>query len=123
MERFVFASAILLALTLLASPAPQPKERQADLQKQAKITMQQAQKTALARHAGVIRSKELEKENGKLVYSFDIKTRTGIHEVQVDAQTGEIVEDKIESAADEAKERQQEKATRSKAKSDQPAKQ
>ena len=44
-----------------------------------------------------------------LIYSFDIKTKSGIHEVNVDAISGDIVEDKVESAASEAKEKQQDK--------------
>src|SRR6266478_2684687 len=78
---------------------------QAALSKEAKITMEQAQKTALAKEAGKIRSKEIEREKGKLIYSFDIKMADGIHEVNVDAMTGEVVEDTVESAAAEAKER------------------
>jgi len=44
-----------------------------------------------------------------LIYSFDIKTKSGIHEVNVDAISGDIVEDKVESSASEAKEKQQDK--------------
>lgn len=69
-----------------------------------KLTMEQATAIALARHDGTVKSSELEKEHGKLVYSFDIEAGTEIREVQVDAMTGAIVEDKVESAADEAKE-------------------
>jgi hypothetical protein len=98
--------AILLALlTLPAWAGGQSKSNQAALSKEAKVTMEQAQKTALAKEAGKIKSKELEREKGRLIYSFDIKTADGIHEVQVDAMTGEIVEDTVESAAAEAKEK------------------
>ena len=98
--------AILLAL--LALPAwggDQSKDSQASLSKEAKITMEQAQKTALAKEPGKIKSKELEREKGRLIYSFDIKTADGIHEVNIDAMTGEVVEDTVESAAAEAKEK------------------
>ena len=97
---------ILLALlTLPAWAGGQSKSSQAALSKEAKITMEQAQKTALAKEAGKIQSKEIEREKGKLIYSFDIKMADGIHEVNVDAMTGEIVEDTVESAAAEAKEK------------------
>jgi hypothetical protein len=97
---------ILLALlSLQAWAGGESKSSQAALSKEAKITMEQAQKTALAKEAGKIKSKELEREKGRLIYSFDIKTADGIHEVQVDAITGEIVEDTVESAAAEAKEK------------------
>jgi uncharacterized membrane protein YkoI len=69
--------------------------------------MDQAQKVALEKEPGTIQSKELEKEHGKLIYSFDIRTANGIHEVNVDAMSGAVLEDKVETAADEAKEKQQ----------------
>jgi uncharacterized membrane protein YkoI len=93
----------LLSLTTLGSG--QTKASHAALAKEAKITMEEAQKTALAKEAGKIKSKEIEKEKGRLIYSFDIKMADGIHEVNVDAMTGEIVEDTVENAAAEAKEK------------------
>jgi hypothetical protein len=110
---------ILLALlTLPAWAGGQSKASQAALSKEAKVTMEQAQKTALAKEAGKIKSKELEREKGRLIYSFDIKTADGIHEVQVDAITGEIVDDTVESAAAEAKEKAADKKQK---KSEKPA--
>ncbi|MDP9162180.1 MAG: PepSY domain-containing protein [Acidobacteriota bacterium] len=73
--------------------------------------MAEAQKIALTKEPGKLKSKELEKEKGKLIYSFDIKTKSGVHEVNVDSVSGEIVEDKVESAAAEEKEKQQDKKT------------
>ena len=96
---------ILLALlSLQAWAGGQSKSSQAALSKEAKVSMEQAQKTALAKEAGKIQSKEIEREKGKLIYSFDIKMADGIHEVNMDAMTGEIVEDTVESAAAEATE-------------------
>ena len=43
-----------------------------------------AKKTALAKENGTIKEAELEKEKGKLVYSFDIDVKGAIHEVQVE---------------------------------------
>ena len=74
-----------------------------------KLTMAAAQKIALKREAGTVKSGEREKEKGKLIYSFDIQMPDGIHEVNVDAYSGEILEDHIESPAQEAKEKAQEK--------------
>jgi hypothetical protein len=97
---------ILLALfTAQAWGGGQSKASQTALSKEAKITMEQAQKAALAKEAGKIQSKELEKEKRRLIYSFDIKMADGIHEVNVDAMTGEIVEDTVENAAAEAQEK------------------
>jgi uncharacterized membrane protein YkoI len=68
------------------------------------ITLAQARAKALALHPGEIKSAELEKEHGAQIYSFDIKTGDGIHEVNVDSETGKIVEDSKESSSAEAKE-------------------
>ena len=81
----------------------------AEQTKKPKITMEQARATASAEAPGTIKSAELEKEHGKLVYSFDIATAGGIREIQVDANSGEIVSNEMESAADEAKEAAHEK--------------
>ena len=106
---------IVLALLTAPAWAGQSKASQAALSKEAKITMEQAQKTALAKEAGKIQSKELEKEKGRLIYSFDIKMADGLHEVNVDAMTGEIVEDTVESASAEAKEKAADKKKNEKA--------
>jgi len=60
----------------------------------AKISEDSARAVALRRvPGGMIQELELEREGGKLVYSFDIKVarKAGITEVQVDALTGKIV--------------------------------
>lgn len=80
---------------------------QAELLARAKITDAQAGKIALTKASGgLIQAKELEEENGRLVWSFDIATSgtKNITEVQVDAKTGEIVSVEIETPKDQAKE-------------------
>lgn len=80
------------------------------LTKQAKITMEQARAKALTKTSGTIESEELEKERGKLVYSFDIRNGKGtITEVQVDAKTGKIVSVEEENAQQEAAEKSEDK--------------
>src|SRR4051794_37667559 len=72
----------------------------AALKADAKITQEAATKTALAKVPnGKVRSVELEKENGKLIWSFDIATpkSKNITEVQVNAKTGEIVSTETET--------------------------
>jgi len=69
-----------------------------------KITMEQAKAIAVQKENGKIKSSELEKEHRRWIYSFDIFTPNGIREVNVDADTGKVVEDSRETAADEAKE-------------------
>ena len=74
-----------------------------------KITMAQARATALKKAPGKVKSAELEKEHGKLIYSFDIATaKSGITEVNVDAINGKIVAVQHESAAKEAAEKKHE---------------
>jgi hypothetical protein len=78
----------------------------ADLAKQAKVTIEQARAAALARQPGTVKSSELEREHGKLLYSFDIAGNDKkIHEVQIDAITGQVLSNTIESKADEQRER------------------
>ena len=100
--RTIALFAALAAVTLSASPAvaqaakketkPAVKhETMAQLKAEAKITEAAAKATALAKvPGGWVKASELERENGKLLYSFDIATKgkTGIDEVQVDAITG-----------------------------------
>jgi hypothetical protein len=105
MKKSMLGAILLALLTLPAWGSGQGKASQAALSKEAKITMEQAQKAALAKEAGKIQEQEIEREKGRLIYSFDIKMADGIHEVNVDAMTGEVVEDTVESAAAEAKEK------------------
>ena len=85
-------------------------DKESRLEAQARITKADAEKTALARVPnGTVKECELEKENGKLVWSFDIATPDSkdITEVQVDAITGKIVSVEKESPADQEKEKQE----------------
>ncbi len=82
--------------------------------KGAKLSQADAEKIALTRApGGTVKESELEKEQGKLVWSFDIATpgTTDVTEVQVDAVTGQIVsveketidQQRAEKKADEKK--------------------
>ena len=68
----------------------------------AKISPATARATVLAREPGTITDQELEKEPGGsgLRYSFDVTTKTGRHEVGIDAITGKVLEDSIDSGND-----------------------
>ena len=60
--------------------------------KKAKITMEAARAIALNRVSGQIVEEDLEKENGRLQYAFDIRTADGkIVDVEIDAITGEVL--------------------------------
>jgi uncharacterized membrane protein YkoI len=94
-------------------------ESQADLQAEAKITQAAAQATALKQVPnGTVKSSELEREHGKLIYSFDISVagKSGIEEINVNAIDGSIVAREHETpkmqkkeAAQEAKEKKAKK--------------
>ena len=87
-------------------------ETQAELQQQAKISEETARATALAKVPnGNVKSSELEKEKGKLIYSYDITVpgKSGVEEVNVDAMNGKVVAKVHESAKTEKKEEAKEK--------------
>ena len=81
--------------------------KQARLMAKAKVSRADAEKTALAKAPnGTIKEGELEKEKGKLIWSFDITTpdTKDITEVNVDAITGDVVSVEKEAAESETKE-------------------
>ena len=109
MNKAVITIMIFVA-SLAFTPAYAATESQADLQKEAKISMRKARSIALKKVPhGKIASEELERENGKLIYSFDVKTaKGGVTEVNVNAMDGKVVDIHQESAAKEAAEKKQE---------------
>ncbi|MEO5509051.1 MAG: PepSY domain-containing protein, partial [Longimicrobiales bacterium] len=91
-----------------SKPSGSAAKAAAALAARAKVTETAARATAMARvRSARVQSFELEEENGKLIYSYDLKVtgRSGIEEVQVDAITGKIISVVHESPADEKKER------------------
>ncbi len=82
-----------------------------------KIGMTKARAIAAKQAAGKIESSELEKEGGKMIYSFDIRNSKGtITEVNVDAYTGAIVNVEEENKKAEANEKKQESKEKTKKK-------
>src|ERR1039457_6529747 len=82
--------------------------KEAKLMAEAKVSKDDAQKTALAKVPnGTIKEGELEKEKGKLIWSFDITTpdTKDITEVNVDAITGDVVAVEKEAAGKKAKDK------------------
>lgn len=104
-----FLAVGLCAAAGAQTPAPKKSKIPAALKKDAKISVEAARATALKKVPGEIQEEELEKENGKLVYSFDIRVtgQKDITEVQVSAIDGSIVSVEKENAASEAKEKKQ----------------
>ncbi len=96
-----------LALGLSAPLVSAAGASQDELKAQAKVTEKDARATALAKvPGGTVQTAELEREHGKLVWSFDINDpkSPNVIEVQVDAKSGHVVSKKVESPADQAKE-------------------
>ena len=88
----------------------------AALQAHPSISMQAARARALALVPnGTIRSAELERERGRLIYSFDIDIphQPGVEEVQISATTGRLVSRTHESPAAEHREARAEHGERS----------
>lgn len=105
-RRILLATFICAAAASTAAWASDGAD-QNKLASQAKVSKDAAQKTALAEVPnGIVASSELEREHGKLVWSFDIK-QTGsedITEIQVDAVSGTVVSREIENPLAQAKE-------------------
>lgn len=113
-------AALMAALTLASATAGSAQqvharnETAAQLRRQARIPEAQARRTALARvRNGRVRSHELEREHGRLIYAYDIAVpgRKGIEEVTVDARTGRVVTVEHETPADERREAREEART------------
>jgi len=85
----------------------------AKLKAEAKVSEQDAIATAQKEVPdGKIESAEIEREGGKLIYSFDVKQphKSGIEEVNVDAVSGTVVKKEHETAKEEKAEMKKEKA-------------
>ena len=114
MKRLALISASLLC-TLVATATANAqqvpvKEETPGLLARARLRPDSAGRIALVRVHGKIASVELEREQGTLIYSFDIKVpgKEGIQEVHVDANTGAVLKMEHESAEDEASEASEE---------------
>lgn len=116
--RYTTAASVLAALAFTAVPAvaraqaTYKRDIPDSLAKQAKVTEEAAAKTAQKRvPKGTIQGVELEREKGRLIYSYDFKVpgKSGMEEVNVSAMTGKVVAREHESAAKEKKEAAEEK--------------
>jgi uncharacterized membrane protein YkoI len=121
-KRSMLCSCLAITLVAASSAAAQATYKRDipdSLAKQAKITETAAADVAQHRFPKAkIESVELERENGKLLYSYDLRTegKSGIDEVQVNAMTGKIVSVQHETPAMERKEAAEEKKAAAKKK-------
>lgn len=90
-----------LFIAALAVPIALSAQSQSQLRRHARIRPAAARRIALQREPGRILSAELEKEHGRIIYTYSIRTaHHGYREVNVDARNGRIVEDSKESRAE-----------------------
>lgn len=111
-------AALLVAAAPLANAQQEPARAGAASSKldpklaaAAKITLDSARVIALrAVPHGTVASEELEREHGRLIYSFDIQIgkKPGIQEVNVSAISGRVIGVHHESAAAEQREKRAE---------------
>ena len=126
--RVLLASALLATATAASLAAQTPplkiKEDAPGLLKMAKVAPEAALATAAAAvPGGTLKSAEIEREDGVLVYvfSFTKAGAKGEEEVLVNARTGKVQKTEHESEEDEAKEEAEERAAKA-AKNRKPAK-
>lgn len=91
----IAAAALLGGASVSASAQSATYKRDVpdSLLKEAKITESQAASIAQKKvPSGAIQNLEMEREKGKLIYSFELKVpgKKGITEVNVDAMTGKV---------------------------------
>lgn len=117
MKRFrigITVLALLVGISLIATgPAWSDKKGKqeeegnvADLAKEAKVTVDQAIKTATEKVQGTVVEAELEKKHDKTIWEVEIVGADGkVSEVHIDAATGAVidVEDKKDEKKDEKK--------------------
>jgi uncharacterized membrane protein YkoI len=121
-QSVVFAIVATLVSTAALAQAPKsatkpekPKYHRSlpkSLVKEATVTESAAAAAAKAAVPGATIDKvELEKEGGKLIYSYDLKTagKSGVDEVHVDAMTGAVISNVHETPAQEKAEKNAEK--------------
>ena len=121
-------TALAVACTLVCSLSNRAGAQQAAarskvdpaLAAESKITLDSARAIALQKVPnGSVASEELERENGHLIYSFDVRVpgKSGIQEVNVNALTGHVLGVHHEGPAAEKKEARADSAAARKASS------
>jgi uncharacterized membrane protein YkoI len=108
MNRIALSASVMVVLAAGATATPFGGAifRGHQFAAQARITLTRARTIALKARPGIVADQQLDKESGGsgLRYSFDILSSGKIYEVGVDAKTGKILENDVESAAEGAAE-------------------
>lgn len=112
MKKFVLSIAILSAsIFVLPAFAEHGEAHKEELKianpEQHNAKLLECMRTALDRHPGAVLEIEAEVEDGKTIIDVDIQGKDGkTWEVECDAATGDVLEDKEESDDNEEKEEQ-----------------
>ena len=112
-ERVAIAGLTFVGIVALATPAWSDKKGKheeegnvAEMAKEAKVTVDQAIKTATEKVQGTVVEAELEKKHDKTIWEVEVVGADGkVSEVHIDAATGAVidVEDKKAEKKDEKK--------------------
>ena len=97
----IASSLLIVSLVTGLTGCLTEEKREANLEAGAKLTASDAERIALKKvPGGTVKESQLEKEKGKLVWSFDIAApgSTDLTEVHVDAVTGAILKIQKEEA-------------------------
>jgi len=103
-RNIAFIAALMLATSSAYAQTTYKKDVPTALAKEARVDETTAAAAARARMPnGTIRSVELEREKGRLIYSYDfiVAGKKGVEEVNVDAVTGKVIATEHESATTE----------------------
>jgi hypothetical protein len=112
----VSCSVVGLASSPPCSVHPRKGASKEELKSLAKVTEEDARKTALASlkdpSKATVKEAELEAEHGCLVYSFDIAVagKSGVEEIQIDAGSGKLLSSEHENPRAESAEKAKDKA-------------
>lgn len=95
---------VAVALTTAWVVRQELQEEREGLLQRATVSADQARTTALAAHPGArVKESEIEEEDGRLIYSFDLEVPggDGSVEVEIDAMTGVVLPAEPDSDVDD----------------------
>ena len=96
----VFIGAICVSSTGAFAQAKTSKHKMTSSKPAESVTIDSARKTALKHASGTVEREEMETQNGKSVYAFDIKSSKGsMREIWIDSNTGRLIHNSKKVAA------------------------
>lgn len=96
----VFIGAICVSSTAAFAQSKTSKHKMMSSKPAGVVTIDSARKTALKHASGTVEREEMETQNGKSVYAFDIKSAKGsTREIWIDSNTGRLIHNSKKGAA------------------------